>query len=454
MQTTAPTTFPTTLTEFAGHSVASLAARFGTPLYMYDAAVIQQRVAELADFDAVRYAQKACSNLAVLDLVRRLGVVVDAVSAGEVARALAAGYRPSPKDHDPAALVAGHHPAIVYTADVFDRESLAVVVEHDLPVNCGSPDMIDQYGERCRALGRVRGVTLRVNPGFGHGHSQKTNTGGEGSKHGVWHGDVADCVRSAARWGLTVSAIHMHIGSGTDLEHLSEVCGALQRVALEVGPTVRTISAGGGLPTPYRGDEPAVDLGGYYRLWNGVRERLVAAWGQPVGLELEPGRYLVAESGALITEVRAVKQMGSTRYVLVDAGFNNLARPAMYGAYHPIALCPTTAGDRPVENVVVGGPLCESGDIFTQLEGGYVDRRALPAARVGDYLVIGCAGAYGYTMASNYNSKPLVAEVLVQNGEAHLVRERQTVEDLLRGERIPQQRPGLRTPFQNPEARS
>jgi diaminopimelate decarboxylase len=448
------------LTHFAGVPIPQLAAEFGTPLYVYDATMIRQRARDLAPFDVVRFAQKACSNLSILRLVREEGVLVDAVSAGEIARALAAGYAPSPKDHDDAAITAGHHPAIVYTADVFDRAAIDAVIEHDLPVNCGSPDMIDQYGERCHALGRQRGVTLRVNPGFGHGHSQKTNTGGEGSKHGVWHTEIADCVARAERWGLRVTGVHMHIGSGTDMSHLHKVGEALERIALEVGPSVLTISAGGGLSTPYRGDELPIDVAGYYATWNAVRERLAKSFGHAVNLEIEPGRYLAAESGALITEVRAVKKQGALNYVLVDAGFNNLARPAMYGAYHPIGLAPLKAegGRGKAESeatyesqasrervlppsafplppsYVVAGPLCESGDVFTQKDGGFVEARPLPQPTIGDYLVIGCTGAYGYTMASNYNSKPLCAEVLIENGQPRLIRRAQTVDDLLAAE--------------------
>ncbi len=438
--------FPTTISEIAGQSVPALAQEYGTPLYVYDAAKIVERIRDLAPFDVVRYAQKASSNLAILDLVRRQSVLVDAVSAGEIVRALAAGYKPGQTGGQPEKANAAKHPDIVYTADLFDHAALELVIEHDLPVNCGSPDMIDQYGERCQKLGRERGITLRINPGFGHGHSQKTNTGGEGSKHGIWHTQVAECRDRAARYGLSISGLHMHIGSGTDMKHLSEVCGAMEQIAREVGPEVHSISAGGGLPTPYRGDEEPVDIGAYYELWDGVRTRLAEAWGHPVGLEIEPGRYLAAESGSLITEIRAIKQMGNNRYYLVDAGFNNLARPAMYGAYHPMAICTaednSASGkrqlpDAELQEIIVGGPLCESGDIFTQEEGGFVSKRELPEAQVGDLLVIGCAGAYGYTMGSNYNSKPLVAEVLIEEGQTHLIRKAQSLEELFQHESIP-----------------
>lgn len=416
----------TLVTDLVGCPIPGLASEFGTPVYVYDAAKIVERITDLKPFDTVRYAQKACSNLSVLSLVREQGVVVDAVSAGEIVRALAAGYRPGQEGME--------RPDIIYTADIFDRASLDLVVEHDLRVNCGSPDMIDQYGEHCRELGRERGITLRINPGFGHGHSQKVNTGGSGSKHGIWHDQIVDCARRAESYGLSVSGLHMHIGSGTDMHHLSQVCEAMERVASEVGPSVHSISAGGGLPTPYKAEDETVSIPSYFELWDGVRNRLASAWGHEVELEIEPGRYLTAESGSLITEVRAVKQMGDRLYCLVDAGFNNLARPVMYGAHHPIALCPVGDAQREVVDVVVGGPLCESGDIFTQEEGGFVTSRPLPQPEVGDYLVIGAAGAYGYVMSSNYNSKPMVAEVLLKDGEARLIRAAQTNEDLLRGE--------------------
>jgi diaminopimelate decarboxylase len=298
----------------AGVPVSDLARDFGTPTYVYDAGAIARRIAELSVFDVVRYAVKANGNLAVLDLCRRHGALVDAVSAGEIQRALAAGFAPS---GDPA--------PIVYTADVFDADALELVARHGVAVNCGSPDMIDQYAER------VGGgeITLRVNPGFGHGHSRKTNTGGEHSKHGIWHEDLEACAQRAVRLGLRVGGIHVHIGSGADLGHLARVAEAAEDFARRVGPSVRTVSAGGGLPVPYRPGDPEIDLAGYHRVWDAARRRLEERFGHPVRLEIEPGRYVVAEAGYLVTEVRAVKREGANTFVLVDAGFNGLARPSV-----------------------------------------------------------------------------------------------------------------------------
>lgn len=405
--------------DIAGHSLVELADRFGTPSYVYDLSKILQRVADLQAFDTVRYAQKACSNIAILDRLRRADVLVDAVSAGEIGRALRAGYQPS---------------QIVYTADVFDRDALELVIQKNVPVNVGSPDMIDQLGQRAPG----RNITLRINPGFGHGHSQKTNTGGPQSKHGIWYQQIDDCLLRADRHGLVVNGLHIHIGSGTDFEHLSQVCGAMEQACLRVGRTVTNISTGGGLPVPYREGQSYMDLDQYYQLWNATRQRIADQLGHAIHLEIEPGRYLVAESGYLVTEICAIKTMGDNLFYMVDAGFNDLARPILYGAYHPISICHRTSpqSDRQVD-VVVGGPLCESGDIFTQEEGGFVSRRSLPVAQVGDLLILEVAGAYGFAMSSNYNSRFRACEILLEEGQAKQIRRRESLDELLELESIP-----------------
>jgi diaminopimelate decarboxylase len=418
--------YPTSRVEIAGVPVAQIAEQFGTPVFVYDAELIRRRIADLASFDHVRYAQKACSNLSILELIRGEGVLVDAVSAYEIRRALAAGYPAgTPTDGTP--------PAIVYTADIFDREALELVVEHDIHVNCGSIDMIGQLG----SVASGRDITLRINPGFGHGHSQKTNTGGDSSKHGIWYEQLGECVEKAEKNSLRITGLHMHIGSGADMEHLGQVCDAMEKAALEAGPTIISISTGGGMPTPYTEEDEYIDVEPYFQLWDATRKRLEEAFGHPVSLETEPGRYLVAESGYLVSEIRAVKSQAANRFYLVDAGFTNLARPILYGSYHPISIVPSDGNlNRPEQDVTVGGPLCESGDIFTQEEGGYVAKRRLPEASVGELLVLECAGAYGAVMSSNYNSKPLAPEVLVDGGQTKLIRRRQSFEELVAIERI------------------
>jgi diaminopimelate decarboxylase len=392
----------------------ALAAEHGTPLWVYDAATVRERAASLKRFDVVRFAQKACSNIHILKLLREAGVKVDSVSRGEILRALAAGYTAGGDE-------------IVFTADLLDHATLATVTEHRIPVNAGSIDMLDQLG----AASPGHAVWLRINPGFGHGHSHKTNTGGEHSKHGIWHADLGAALAAIRRHGLKLVGLHMHIGSGVDYEHLAQVGQAmvgLVREAVAAGHDLHAISAGGGLSIPYRDGDARIDVDHYFGLWDAARREAEALVGHALKLEIEPGRYLVAESAVLLAEVRAVKNAGANRFVLVDAGFNELMRPAMYGSFHAMSLI---GGSGAPQASVVAGPLCESGDVFTQGPGGEVLTRELPPARVGDLLVIHDAGAYGASMSSNYNSRPLAAEVLVDGDVSRLIRRRQTVEELL-----------------------
>lgn len=406
-------------TALNAENLLRLPEEFGCPVWAYDADIIRRQIAALSRFDVVRFAQKACSNIHILRLMREQGVKVDSVSLGEIERALAAGYDPLNNPDD-----------VVFTADLIDEPTLSRVRQLQVPVNAGSVDMLAQLGE----VSPGHRVWLRVNPGFGHGHSQKTNTGGENSKHGIWYSDLPDALAVIQRYQLKLVGIHMHIGSGVDYGHLEQVCGAMVRQVIEFGQDLTAISAGGGLSIPYLEGEEAIDTDHYYGLWNAAREQIAQHLGHPVKLEIEPGRFLVAESGVLISQVRSVKQMGSRHFVLIDAGFNDLMRPSMYGSYHHITALAADGRDlsaAPTTETVVAGPLCESGDVFTQLEGGKVATRALPQVVPGDYLVLHDTGAYGASMSSNYNSRPLLPEVLFDNGTARLIRRRQTIEELL-----------------------
>lgn len=405
---------------FAPAQLWNLADQYGTPLWVYDAATIRERIAQLKAFDTVRFAQKACSNIHILKLMREQGVKVDAVSRGEILRALAAGYTPG----------FGEPADIVFTADVMDEATLATVVEHKVPVNAGSIDMLHQLA----AVSKGHHVWLRINPGFGHGHSNKTNTGGEHSKHGIWHSELEAALTAIKTGGLVLAGLHMHIGSGVDYGHLQEVCGAMVKLverAKAAGVDLHAISAGGGLSIPYKKGDATIDTAHYHGLWDAARKQAEAIVGHSLGLELEPGRFLVAESGVLLGTVRATKNAGSNHFVLVDTGFNELMRPSMYGSYHGMEVLRRDGQQLPAQDSVVAGPLCESGDVFTQGDGGVVLPRSLAGASVGDLLVIHDTGAYGSSMSSNYNTRPLAAEVLVDGDKVQLIRRRQTVEELL-----------------------
>jgi len=408
--------------------ITQIDEQFQTPCWIYDAATIRRQIDRLRQFDVIRFAQKASSNIHLLQLMRQQGVLVDSVSLGEIERALAAGYQPAGS---------GHAAPVVFTADLLDRATMARVIELNIPVNCGSPHMLQQLGQA--AAGHP--VWLRINPGFGHGHSRKTNTGGEQSKHGIWHEQLTEVLTIIRQTGLKLIGLHMHIGSGVDYGHLQQVCQAmLQQVqhVRDAGMDISAISVGGGLSVPYRVGEAEVDTGHYFALWHAARQEAERILGHALTMEIEPGRFLVAQSGMLLTELRAQKKVGNNFFALVDAGFNDLVRPAMYGSFHRI-----TAHDREgnprtgvLQPTVVAGPLCESGDVFTQTEGGELVTQDLPACEIGDLLILHDAGAYGASMSSNYNSRPLIPEVLVDGDQIRLIRRRQTIQELIALESI------------------
>jgi len=397
-----------------------IAESHGTPVYVYDADVLRRQLASLKSFDRVRFAQKACANIHILRLLRGEGAVVDCVSPGELARAMAAGFRIRSEE-------------IVYTADILARSTLEQVLEAGVAINAGSEDMLTQIGEQRRG----HPVWLRINPGFGHGHSKKVNTGGESSKHGIWHENLKLALERIDRFELDLVGLHMHIGSGADLEHLARVGDAMVQAVERIGRDIRAVSAGGGLSIPYREGEVAIDPAQHFAVWDSARRRIEGHLGHRVELEIEPGRYLAGPAGILLAEVRAAKSVGQNHFTLVDAGFNDLVRPSMYGAYHRISLLARNDDleRRTLRPTIVAGPLCESGDVFTQDASANVVPRELPEARVGDLMLFHDAGAYGAAMSSNYNSRPLAAEVLIDGDRARLIRKRQTIEDLLLLER-------------------
>ena len=276
--------------------------------------------------------------------------------------------------------------------------------------------MIDQLGRR--AAGRE--ITLRINPGFGHGHSRKTNTGGEQSKHGIWHEQIGRVPGRGRPHGLAVTGLHMHIGSGTDLEHLSQVCAAHGEGGRGGGPHASRRSApAAACRRPYRAGDAYVDLAAYFALWDATR----AAAGKTASATAAAWKSSPADTWwprAATWWPRFARSSGraTTLFYLLDAGFNNLARPILYGAYHPMSIVPADGGAAAAEQRGDRGrPAVRVG---RHLHAGRRRLRRhppLPEADVGDLLVIECAGAYGFVMGSNYNSRPLAAEVLIHDGQ-------------------------------------
>jgi diaminopimelate decarboxylase len=404
----------------------SLAKQYGTPLWVINEPRIRDNVQRVRGafsehYDKVRihYACKANSALAVLAIARQEGCMVDAVSPGEVYLALKAGFKPE---------------QILFTGNNTKNEELAFALRTRVRITVDSMSQIRRLAKMARS--NPPSIAIRVNPEVGAGHHDHCITGGRDAKFGVWQDQAREAAGIAKESGLPVVGVHMHIGSGIPradpflpaIRRLMELAGQVQE---ESGSTLEFIDIGGGLGVPYRPDEEELDLGDF-------ASKVVATFldaardsgieGDP-WLALEPGRYLVADACVLLATVTTLKETPFRTFVGVDAGFNDLIRPAMYGSYHHILNATNMSGPR--KKVDVAGPLCESGDLFAR-------DRELTEPREGDIIAILNAGAYGFSMSSQYNSRPRAAEVLVSNGESELVRERESFNDLVGGQKVPQ----------------
>jgi diaminopimelate decarboxylase len=396
------------LADWSAADLADVADEFGTPLYVTDLDRVEENATRLqsafADAD-VHYAVKAHTGRAVLRAVRDAGLGAECASAGEVVRALDAGF-----DGD----------EVRYTAVMPPAEDLDVILDRwrdgaDLTVVAGARDTVSRLRER----GFDGRLAIRVDPGVGAGHHEKVTTGGH-AKFGVPYDRAADLVDDA-RADFDVVGIHAHAGSGIsgdDLDAHRELVARMGELARSVGP-LEFVDVGGGFGVPYHEDDPPLDL-------DAVAEATREALGDvDAALAVEPGRYVVADAGVLLTRVNTVKAVddaGATGWVPVvagvDAGMTTLLRPAMYDAYHAIR---NLTDERPERPVTVAGPVCETADLFCE-------ERRLPAPRRGDLLAIGNAGAYGYEMASTYNSRPRPAEIVRDGDDVRLARERETID--------------------------
>lgn len=409
----------------------SLATRVGTPFYVFSAAVLRRRIADVSAMMAgaqlqARYAMKACSTRRVLEEIRAGGLWIDAVSGNEVLRAERAGFSG-----------AADCPVILLTADVFRDNALAVVLEGRALPNIGSPAMV----ETLATAGYSGPIGVRLNPGFGHGHVRECDTGGPSSKHGIWYEELEATVAAARAAGLPVTLLHAHIGSGPSIDEFTAnmaKLGVFFRDRLASFPDVAAVNFGGGIPHPYRPEQPAIDLAPVGAALREAQAALSETAGRPIRVEIEPGRYLVAPAAALVARVHDIKRTcendkgpGHT-FAMVDAGFNDLVRPAMYGSYHHITVHGASA--RPTEPVVIAGPLCESGDVFTRDAREFLEPRAVPALRRGDLVVFHDAGAYGASMSSHYNSLGRVPQVWLDGDAAFMMTRRETLDDIIGAE--------------------
>ena len=408
-----------------GLSATELASRFGTPLYVYDATVLRRQLANVrtafADLPFQPfYAMKANSNISLLRLIREQGFGCDAVSPGEIHLAMRAGFTPD---------------AIWFTCSNVSDDDLRAIPDSGIVINVNSVSEID----RIVALGLTNPIALRVNPSVGAGHHQDVITAGESVKFGIDVAEIGTARMLVEDSGRRVVGLHAHIGSGVDM---TAPLLDSARCLLDLAPLfkhLRWLNFGGGISTPYRPGDPEFPIAQY----GAELTELAGTYLRERGLTaiLEPGRYLVAESGVLLTRVTSKRISAGVEWVGVDTGFNHLVRPSKYSAYHHIinASRGTNASLRTTwdptlarEDIVVAGNLCESGDVFTRAD-GRVETRALDRTHVDDLLAFCDAGAYGFSMASHYNARLLPPEILVDNAEARLIRTRQPIEDLARG---------------------
>lgn len=416
---------------FPGVDLSWLADRVGTPFYLYDRHVLQSRIAAIKSVTAAaglqaRYAMKACSVKRVLEVMQQEGLWVDAVSGNEVLRAQAAGYK-----------LDGQTPHVMLTTDVFRDNALDVICGNGVLPNLGSPQMVQQLAK----VGYQGPIALRINPGFGHGHVQSCDTGGPSSKHGIWHQQAAEVAHQAQHYGMSTVLLHAHVGSGpTAEEFLSNMQLLINFFAAQLHhyPHLEAVNLGGGIPYAYHPATAEIDLQCLRHLLQQAQSNFSQQCGRDIRLEIEPGRYLTAPAGAIITRVTDIKQTtdnakgpGHT-FVMLDAGFCDLIRPAMYGAYHQISVWRNRLTSE--QSVILAGPLCESGDVFTQDRADFLQPRRLPRMQIGELVIIHDTGAYGSTMSSNYNSLGRAPQVWWEDGTAHLITRRETFEDLVRTE--------------------
>jgi diaminopimelate decarboxylase len=415
-------------TFLSPEQVRAIQREYGTPVFVYDQATLERQAQQVLAFPnpfglTARYAMKACPTAAVIRVLTAAGLHIDASTGFEAERAMRAGVPPS---------------RVQITAQQLP-DDLEALVARGVLFNACSIAQIDAFGRRFAG----RALSIRVNPGLGSGHSNRTNVGGPASSFGIWHAHLDEALATARRYDLVIGGMHTHIGSGTDPEIWKRVALMSLDICARV-PDATVLSLGGGFKVGRMADEATADLAAIGAPIAEAFLAFAARHGRQLHLEVEPGTYLVAGAGALIATVVDVVDTGAEgyRFLKVDTGMTEIVRPSMYGAQHPIDLV-AAAGDGAAADTdyVVVGHCCESGDVLTPAAGnpeGLAPRR-LPAARIGDAVVVGDAGAYCSGMSTkNYNSFPEAAEVMVgRDGRVALIRRRQTLAQIVENEIAP-----------------
>ncbi len=416
----------------ATRAFQTLAAKFGTPLYLYDrASIIGQaralKIAFASRFPKLKifYAIKANTNGAIVSLLRDEGLGAEVVSGGELVSARRVG-------------VPGNE--IMFTSSSKRPDEIELAIRNDSVLNVDSRDELEQVSVIAGRVGKTARISFRINPGVDPHTIHQINTGISESKFGLHLENgiaLAGYARAKELPHVKITGVHCHIGSqitetsGYE-ETAKKMLAFVRELKEKLGVKVEFLDLGGGLGIPYHDGETVMGPEDLAKALQPIWEEGVKALGYEPVLWLEPGRFFVAPSGFLLARVNSVKTTPVKTFVNVDAGFETLMRPAMYQAYHRVRVI-GRAGERAgqeVEKLDIAGDVCETGDILAA-------DRMLPRPKAGDLVVILDAGAYGYSMASEYNARPLPAEVLVDGDDARVIRRRGTVEDLFRGETLP-----------------
>ncbi len=403
---------------------SSIRELFGTPVFVYSQSVLEQAAQNALAFPnafgfTLRFAMKSLPAGAVLQVFHRAGLHFDASSGYEAERALHVGI---PAEH------------IQITAQELPL-NLKELVERGCLFNACSLRQLDVYGSMFPGAE----VCVRVNPGLGSGHSNRTNVGGPSSSFGIWHEHLDEVRQTATRHNLRLTGMHTHIGSGADPDVWLHCANLALAIAAQMPDVVR-LSLGGGFKPARMDYETGADLPAIGARLQPAFEAFACEQGRKLHLELEPGAFLTANAGALLCSITDIVDTGASgnRFIKTDTGMTDILRPSLYGAQHPITLFPATPRGNEIYPYLIAGHCCESGDVLSPEPGNPegLSPRELPLASVGDILVIGGAGAYCAGMAAkNYNSFPESAEVLIDpEGIPHLIRARQTLQQIIQNE--------------------
>ncbi|MDX2195066.1 MAG: diaminopimelate decarboxylase [Cytophagales bacterium] len=389
-------------------SLLSLARQYGTPLYIYDAEVISIQVENLTTaFEGlnfkIKYAVKALTNISILKYIKQLGCDVDTVSLEEVHICMKAGFVPE---------------QITYTPNSVSFAEIMQAVQLGVFVNIDNMHILTEWGKK---YGNTIPCSIRINPHVMAGGNLKISTGHIDSKFGISIDYTEALLGVVHKYNINVAGIHVHTGSDiSDIEVFMKVANKILEVATKF-ENIKIIDFGGGYKVPYKPDDKYADLA----MFGANVKKAISKFGKEYGATpqvwFEPGKYLVSQCGILLVHTNVLKHAPNTTFAGIDSGLNHLIRPMMYGAHHEIVNVSNPTGNPTPVSVV--GNICET-DTFAW-------QRSIPEVRQGDYLAILNAGAYGMSMASQYNSRPRPAEVLVYHGEPYLIRKRETLEDIL-----------------------